>query len=1476
MKQKRVLAVLLCIVMTLGIIPGVVVSATSITEDLLGAIGVVLGGERAEIHPGTGDWGKMDLDFTGGFNPSVEGLTASGVTYDNAGGAIFGKSGNLYYSSPKKYTVPETGTSYWSPLNLGSWGYRFKLDSNGWLISTATTGWDNTISELTFAPTYITVSSKVSSQVVNTFTCGTDWNDVLITCDGSSNYTVYMKKASDSAYTKVIEAVAGKNSSTSYNNKCWTTYGGRFDAANACIAYSASFQIEGGNPAPDPGEGGGETPEPDPGEGGGETPEPGTSDPYEGIQGNIASALGEDAVKIKEFQFSGDFDEDQAGVSSPSGAVYSDTMGLTIPADGIWRYLPVSGYTPLSSKGITLGLKVGAEDKIHLEITSPQNVSLRAYLVISATGLTIYESNGEGGFQSATKLEDFIPGERWNDYALRANVGGGYDVFAKTAQAEDWIKIASTTSYRSGGGPNLGVQFYSEKGTSFLKYVGLYGTVDELPEPEGPAVGEQFTLDEIVDGVAVVKDELIFDSNFNGVEENAQLSNVSNGDIAEEQPTIGENGLELKETGGFYFAWNSGRENAWKPLTKTTPVMLRAKVEEGGMLGVQLNGYPRASLNIYPDKLIAWGSDQKVAENFAPGTDWLNYLVTHNGTNFVVYTKQDDETKWTVRVTSNGFRSAGFYGVLLDNTTAETAYISTIKQYKAERAVLKDAETIASMKNTVYLDETFTEDKGAYELITGKFEGGVFTRDPDADPHPSYPNLSRLLVDMGNINPKGQWFIRFKYMIPTSDSIISIDMQNNGAKIAIDASASKIVLFNRDTAYSAGKEVELGTNNWAEVLFAWTDNSKVDVYWHKVGEDGWTKTHSGFVPGSSGRDNMEIHAGGSAQFDDLKIYAGDYLAIEEPELEEGTLKTKGEFFSGTLDTPYDRRAVLIAAVYDKEYGYTKVVKAKNYDVPSGVGASLANTFSTSGVDENEDKAAVMLWDALETGIPLGTMAGVALVNNATGAPDAGAEVLVKAEANYNDIHITGNTGVRNGRVTVSVTDAEGVLCGAGQTEATATGLVDTFVAVNPDCASGIYTVRIQYGNAEAVETEVELSCGDIPYNSINDASSMRTFLDNYGSETAKKWNTEPSFASDVYARYLAEKGEVVTFDSLYAFRKVMDVATNTEVQEWELCKSVNTAAAEKKWAELQNLLLNVYGEYLGISIVDIAGIQNEKQLFLRMGSNYTSKEAVLAGFRNAVAAQKQAEGLVSGGGTVGGGGSAGGGAGGGGGSAGGGIAPSNKYSNTGAAVSGAVVGGGVAGGGAVQAPASKPEAFQDIDSVPWAEDSINALRRMGVISGNGDGTFAPDRAVTREEFLKMVLQAAGISSKVASEVSFLDVEADAWYYDYVATAYQTGIITGQSEEYFGIGQKITRADMAVIIKRILDYKGIEIEETIAPFVFADFNTIPDYARESISILSQAELMNGVGENRFAGDASATRAESAVAIYRIYNYMAERR
>ncbi len=212
-----------------------------LNENVYKAVGKVLGYSTSVSHPGVANtWGPMHLDFTQNFDSSMEGLTVdSSVVFRNTSGAVFSEQAKMYYSSPVKYQAGNN--SFWSPLNLGAWGFRFKLGANGSLTTYAVVDWSTGLSKLTFSPTDITVDSAKSSEKSNNYSCGTDWNDVLITTDTSVDdgvYTLWMKKATDHAYTKVYQVTSDAYTTNAY----WKYYGARFDASNAYVAYSTCFQ----------------------------------------------------------------------------------------------------------------------------------------------------------------------------------------------------------------------------------------------------------------------------------------------------------------------------------------------------------------------------------------------------------------------------------------------------------------------------------------------------------------------------------------------------------------------------------------------------------------------------------------------------------------------------------------------------------------------------------------------------------------------------------------------------------------------------------------------------------------------------------------------------------------------------------------------------------------------------------------------------------------------------------------------------------------------------------------------------------------------------------------------------------------------------------------------------------------------------------------------------------------------------------
>ncbi len=199
------------------------------------------------------------------------------------------------------------------------------------------------------------------------------------------------------------------------------------------------------------------------------------------------------------------------------------------------------------------------------------------------------------------------------------------------------------------------------------------------------------------------------------------------------------------------------------------------------------------------------------------------------------------------------------------------------------------------------------------------------------------------------------------------------------------------------------------------------------------------------------------------------------------------------------------------------------------------------------------------------------------------------------------------------------------------------------------------------------------------------------------------------------------------------------------------------------------------------------------------------------------------------------------------------------------------------GGGSGSAPSVKPTeppvkepdtdgefAFCDLQDVSWAADSINYLLSKGIIAENEEKQFYPARFITREEFVKMIIAAIG-AEDFSADTDLQDVPKGSWFYSYVASAQKKGIVFGNDSGNFGVGQNITRQDMAVILSRTLELAGYtQSYDNSSPY--ADDDEIPEYAKTGIYNMRQLGIMSGIGENTCAPRANATRAMAAKMIY----------
>ena len=98
-------------------------------------------------------------------------------------------------------------------------------------------------------------------------------------------------------------------------------------------------------------------------------------------------------------------------------------------------------------------------------------------------------------------------------------------------------------------------------------------------------------------------------------------------------------------------------------------------------------------------------------------------------------------------------------------------------------------------------------------------------------------------------------------------------------------------------------------------------------------------------------------------------------------------------------------------------------------------------------------------------------------------------------------------------------------------------------------------------------------------------------------------------------------------------------------------------------------------------------------------------------------------------------------------------------------------------------PAMAAEGFADVAGSSY-EAAVNSLADQGIVSGRGEGLYAPNEGLTRAEMVTIILRAYG-SDEIEEDIEkFNDVPPSHWAYMYVETAYQMGIVSGMTETTF--------------------------------------------------------------------------------------------
>lgn len=173
--------------------------------------------------------------------------------------------------------------------------------------------------------------------------------------------------------------------------------------------------------------------------------------------------------------------------------------------------------------------------------------------------------------------------------------------------------------------------------------------------------------------------------------------------------------------------------------------------------------------------------------------------------------------------------------------------------------------------------------------------------------------------------------------------------------------------------------------------------------------------------------------------------------------------------------------------------------------------------------------------------------------------------------------------------------------------------------------------------------------------------------------------------------------------------------------------------------------------------------------------------------------------------------------------------------------------------------------FQPVSAVTdtkghWAERIINEAVANYIMQGSDDGTFKPDKHITREEFFAAVTNILTDKPDTGNTViKFSDVKEGEWYVPYVKIAVAAGLTSGTGDGAFGIGRNITREEAAKIVAGVVYTEGL----TGAGYLAAkDADKVSSWAIKGVDIMYKKGYIKGDESGNFNPQGLLTRAAAA--------------
>jgi len=172
----------------------------------------------------------------------------------------------------------------------------------------------------------------------------------------------------------------------------------------------------------------------------------------------------------------------------------------------------------------------------------------------------------------------------------------------------------------------------------------------------------------------------------------------------------------------------------------------------------------------------------------------------------------------------------------------------------------------------------------------------------------------------------------------------------------------------------------------------------------------------------------------------------------------------------------------------------------------------------------------------------------------------------------------------------------------------------------------------------------------------------------------------------------------------------------------------------------------------------------------------------------------------------------------------------------------------------------------------WAAPIVAALEAKGIVAGDDKGFFDPEAPLTRAQLSKLLVAGLGNDSEALLlaryDSRFADVAPWHWAKGYIETLAESGITDGYPDETFRPDSTVTRAQLVLFLVRAAGLESQTAQYATKETAYADDSTIPEWARGAVHVALDAGLMAGFADGTFRPVMPVSRAEAAVALFRL--------